>query len=66
MKRKSPDLTIEALPKITSSQQEQYTNGSPLNQALSNQHIVSIIGHRYSITPTYARLVAQHHFGMAI
>jgi len=65
MKRKSPDRTIEAFPNITSSQPEQYTSGSPLNQTRSQQ-IMPLAYSRHKIRLVYAQTVAQHHYGMAL
>ncbi len=63
MTKKNPNKNVEASPDYTNPSHEQYNFGEPLKQAHS-RHVASLIGRRYRLTPTYARLVAQHHYGV--
>ncbi len=65
MKRKSPAQPSEALSEITLNQQSKYTSDRPQNQVRSQQ-VVSLISHRHNIRPFYARLIAQHHYGVSL
>jgi len=65
MKRENPTPQSRVHSEITLNQQPKYISDRPQNQDQS-QRIVSLISQRHNIRPLYARLVAQHHYGVGL